>query len=99
MASTTIVTTIRIVGQRNARLRLSHEERLHAMSGPTPVSKSRNSPIGTFTLLKNGAPTVIFSPVTISLILGNTVPQSTANALASSSRLLNRKLDSRDRTL
>src|SRR4051812_35562866 len=52
--------------------------------------------MGTFTLLKNGAPTVTFVPCTHSLKMGNTVPHSTAKHDASSSRLLNRKLDSRD---
>ena len=55
--------------------------------------------MGTFTLLKNGASTEIFSPVTASEITGNSVPQSTAKQLASRIRLLNMKLDSRERTL
>ena len=55
--------------------------------------------MGMFTRLKNGASTLIFSPVTASEITGNSVPQSTAKQLASRIRLLNRKLDSRESTL
>ena len=52
-----------------------------------------------FTRLKNGASTLIFSPLMASVITGNSVPHSTAKQLASRIRLLNRKLDSRERTL
>ena len=55
--------------------------------------------MGTLTRLKNGASTVIFSPVTASEMTGNSVPQRTAKQLASRIRLLNRKLDSRETTL
>src|SRR5688572_11568975 len=88
-----------MVGQRNARFRLSIELRLHAISGPTPVRKSRNKPIGTFTALKNGASTLIFSPVAHSEMTGNSVPHNTAKQLARRIRLLKRKLDSRETTL
>ena len=50
------------------------------------------------TLLKNAVPTLIFSFVKASLITGNIVPHSTAKQLASSTTLLNRKLDSRETT-
>ena len=83
----------------NARFRLSTELRRHAISGPTPVSSIRNKPMGMFTRLKNGASTLIFSPVTASEITGNSVPHRIAKQLASRIRLLNRKLDSRDSTL
>src|SRR5260221_13446368 len=96
--SATPSTRDRIEGHRKLRRRLSVEFRRQAKSGPTPVRNSRNSPIGTLTLLKNGAPTLIFSPVTASLITGNSVPHSTAKQEASRIRLLNRKLDSRDTT-
>ena len=55
-------------------------------------------PSGTFTRLKNGAPTVICSPCTASERTGNSVPQSTEKQAASSSRLLKRKPDSRETT-
>src|SRR5580692_8185186 len=87
------------VGHRKERFRLSNELRRHAISGPTPVSSSRNSPMGMFTRLKNGASTLIFSPVTASEITGNKVPHRIAKQLASRIRLLNRKLDSRESTL
>ena len=60
----------------------------HAMSGPTPVSASSSRPSGTFTVLKNGGPTVIFEPRTHSLRIGKSVPQSTENAMPTSTRLL-----------
>jgi cytochrome c-type biogenesis protein CcmF len=43
---------------------------------------------GTFTVLKNGGPTVTLVPFTHSEMIGNTVPQSTANAMPHSTRLL-----------
>src|SRR5262249_31185085 len=92
-------TTPAASGHRNARFKLSTELLRHAISGPTPVSNNRNKPIGTLTRLKNGASTLIFSPVTASEITGNRVPHSTAKQLASRIRLLNRKLDSRESTL
>jgi hypothetical protein len=39
-------------------------------------------------VLKNGAPTVIFSPRTHSLRIGKSVPQSTLKAIPTSTRLL-----------
>ena len=68
----------------------------HASSGPTPVKSSRNSAIGTFTLLKKGGPTLILLPVTHSDSTGNNVPQRMAKHAARRTRLLNRKLDSRE---
>src|SRR5664279_1872938 len=61
-----------------------------------PVKNIRNNPIGTFTRLKNGGPTVTLLPVTHSDSTGNSVPHSTAKQATSSTRLLNRKLDSRE---
>ena len=86
-------------GQKNARRKLSTELLRQAISGPTPVRNIRNKPIGILMRLKNGASTLIFSPVTASEITGNSVPHSTAKQLASRIRLLNRKLDSRETTL
>ena len=56
----------------------------------------RKIAIGTFTLLKNGGPTVILDPVAASEIIGNIVPQKTAKQAASKIRLLNMKLLSRE---
>src|SRR5678815_2488345 len=86
-------------GHKNDRLRLSNELRRQAIKGPTPVSNSRNIPMGMFTRLKNGLSTLIFSPITASVITGNSVHQSTAKQPASKIRLLNMKLDSRESTL
>src|SRR5580704_14882115 len=74
----------------------SREVLRQASSGPTPVRNRRNSAIGTFTLLKNGGPTLIFVPCTHSEKTGNRVPQRTAKQAARRMRLLKRKLDSRE---
>ena len=52
--------------------------------------------MGTLTRLKNGGPTVTLLPVTHSESTGNSVPHNTAKQATSSTRLLNRKLDSRE---
>src|SRR5690349_9452855 len=91
--------TATIAGVRNDRLRLSNELRRHAIRGPTPVRSSRNIAMGMFTRLKNGLSTLIFSPMTASVITGNSVPQRIEKQLASRIRLLNMKLDSRESTL
>src|SRR4029078_3744795 len=68
----------------------------HASSGPTPVRNIRKIAMGTLTLLKNGALTVIFLPVRASEKTANIVPQKTAKHAASNIRLLKRKLLSRE---
>ena len=90
------VTIARAIGHRKLRRKLSSEVLRHASNGPMPVSSSRNIAIGTLTRLKNGGPTVTFVPVTHSDSTGNNVPHKTAKHETSSTRLLNRKLDSRD---
>ena len=67
-----------------------------ASSGPTPVSASRNRPIGSIHLLKNGGPTVRRSPVTASLSVGNIVANSTKNAENSRIQLFARNAASRE---
>src|SRR5271154_4866094 len=67
-----------------------------ARTGPTAVRKSKNNPIGMFTLLKNGGPTVTLCPCTQSLSTGNSVPHKTAKHETSKTKLLKRKLDSRE---
>src|ERR1700722_11210306 len=83
-------------GHLKFRHRLSMEVRRQASSGPTPVSNKRNSAMGIFTLLKNGGPTLMRLLVNHSEKTGNNVPQKTAKHAASSTKLLNRKLDSRE---
>src|SRR5580693_7103425 len=85
-----------ISGQAKFRFRLSTEVFRQARSGPTPVRKSRNRPIGMLTLLKNGAPTLILEPETASDKTGKSVPERTAMQETSRIKLLNRKLDSRE---
>src|SRR3954468_806486 len=94
--NTTATSSEMIDGIRKFRFKLSTEVLRHASSGPTAVSSNNTSAIGTFTLLKNGGPTVIFVPCTASERIGNSVPHNTANADTSSSTLLKRKLDSRE---
>src|SRR4029079_1217062 len=85
-----------IAGHRKLRFKLLVDAFRHASNGPTPVSNIRKMAIGTFTLLKNGALTVILTPFTASEITGNIVPQNTAKHAASRIRLLNMKLLSRE---
>src|ERR1700687_3064495 len=85
-----------ISGQPKLRFRLSVEVLRQASSGPTPVRNSSSRPIGMFTLLKNGAPTLMRDPENHSEKTGNSVPDRTATQETSRIRLLNRKLDSRE---
>src|SRR5262245_7468834 len=87
-----------IAGHRKLRFKLPVDAFRHASSGPTPVRNIRKIAIGTSTLLKNGEPTVIVTPLPASEITGNIVPQNTAKHAASRIRLLNMKLLSRDTT-
>src|SRR5512142_447583 len=88
--------TASTAGMVKLRLMLSHEVLRQASSGPTAVSSSKKSVIGVITRLKNGGPTVILVPCTHSLRTGKSVPQSTAKQAARRTRLLKRKLDSRE---
>src|SRR5271170_309871 len=85
-----------INGQAKFRFRLSTEVLRHARRGPTPVRNSRSSPIGIFTLLKKGAPTLILEPESASDKTGKSVPERTATHETSRIKLLNKKLDSRE---
>src|ERR1700680_4712699 len=91
------VITARTVGVAKVLASESREERRHAISGPTPIRKIKASASGALTLLKNGGPTVILTPRTASDSTGNNVPQKTAKAIPTSTRLLKRKAASRDR--
>src|SRR5271167_3807637 len=97
--SATTSTSEAMPGHWKLRRRLSAEVLRQANSGPTPVSSSRNSPMGTISRLYQSASSEILSPETASEMTGNSVPHSTAKQLASRIRLLNRKLDSREMTL
>src|ERR1700678_1507153 len=83
-------------GHAKLRFNESNEVLRQASNGPTPVRNRRNRAMGMFTLLKNGGPTLILLCVTHSDRTGNKVPQRTAKHAARRTRLLNRKLDSRD---
>src|SRR5262249_27340799 len=83
-------------GPPKFRRKLAAEVLRQASNGPTPVKKSKKSPIGRLTLLKKGAPTLILFFVIHSDRTGNIVPESTATHATSRIRLLKRKLDSRE---
>src|SRR5215470_8598206 len=83
-------------GHLKLRRKLTVEVLRQASNGPTPVKNNSSKPRGMFTLLKNGAPTLMREPVNHSENTGNSVPESTATQATSSTRLLNRKLDSRE---
>src|SRR6266511_6359931 len=78
----------RATGNRNESRRLVTVDLRHASNGPTPVSNNSERPIGSIQRLKNGAPTVIRSPRTASLNVGNIVANRTKNALNSRIQLL-----------
>src|SRR5712691_7362208 len=85
-----------ISGQPKLRFKLSVEVLRQASNGPTPVRNRSSKPIGIFTLLKNGAPTLMRDPDSHSENTGNRVPERTAMQETSRIKLLNRKLDSRE---
>src|SRR5580704_4206847 len=85
-----------INGQPKLRFKLSVDVLRQASSGPTPVRNSSSRPIGIFTLLKNGAPTLMRDPENHSEKTGKSVPERTAMQETSRIRLLNKKLDSRE---
>src|SRR5215467_2077164 len=84
------------VGQRKFLRKLSPDVLRHASRGPTPVRNSKRSPSGIFTLLKNGAPTLMRFPVNHSEKTGNKVPERIAMQATRRTKLLKRKLDSRE---
>src|SRR5262252_5474514 len=94
--ATTPITTLISSGQPKFFFKLSVDVFLHASSGPTPVRNRISRPMGIFTRLKYGAPTLMRSPVNHSEKTGKSVPESTAMQATRKSKLLNRKLDSRE---
>src|SRR5579862_6425453 len=90
------VTNAPSAGHKKLRFKLSSDVLRHASNGPSAVSSSNSNATGIFTRLKNGGPTVTFVPCTHSESTGKSVPQSTVKHATSRSRLLNRKLDSRE---
>src|SRR5579885_2057435 len=83
-------------GQKKLRFRLSVEVRRQASNGPTAVNRSNANATGMVTRLKNGGPTVTLLPCTHSDKTGNSVPHRTVKHATRNSRLLKRKLDSRE---
>jgi hypothetical protein len=75
-------------GNRTLLVNFFNVDLLHATRGHRPVRKSRARPIGIIAALKNGAPTVIFTPLTASEIMGKSVPQNTVKAIPTKSKLL-----------
>ena len=66
---------------------------------PDAGQSSSRRPSGTFTLLKNGGPTVILVPRTASDRIGNRVPHSTEKATPTQQQLLKRNAASRELTI
>src|SRR5262245_26780986 len=87
-ATTTPATSAATVGHRSARRNPAYDVRLHASSGPMPMSSSSGSPKARRKKLKYGGPTVTASPRTASDTTGKTTPQSTVRHSATSKRLL-----------
>src|SRR5262249_3460099 len=83
-------------GHRKFRRKLSFDVFRQASSGPTPVKNRSNMPSGIMILLKKGGPTLMRFLVIHSEKTGNNVPESTAMQATSKTRLLKRKLDSRE---
>src|SRR5579872_3991112 len=83
-------------GVLKLRFRLSQEVLRHANKGPRAVSRSKSNATGMLTRLKNGGPTVTLVPCTHSEIFGNSVPHKIVKQATRKSRLLNKKLDSRE---
>src|SRR6185503_14722024 len=84
-------------GNAKFRHRFRGVARRQAMIGPTPTRNSRQRPSGAFTLLKNGGPTVIFTPLTHSEITGKIVPQKIVKQMPRRIRLLKRNAASREK--
>src|SRR5439155_17448293 len=87
-----------IAGTAKFRLKLSSDVFRQESKGPNAVRTKRPRKIGMVTRLKNGGPTVTLVPCTHSDKRGKRVPHRMVKHAASSSRLLNRKLDSRETT-
>src|ERR1700690_2607516 len=85
-----------MAGNKKLRFRLSTDVLRQASSGPTAVSNIRRRANGMAARLKKGGPTVTLWPWTHSERMGKKVPQRMVKQTTSRSRLLNRKLDSRE---
>src|SRR5215203_4322515 len=73
------------------------DARLHAINGPMPVSSNSVSPSGILTELKNGGPTVIFSPLTASVMIGKIDPDKHDVVIKKCSLAAHHALESRFR--
>ncbi len=82
-------------GISKARRNFSALARPHGRAGPIPIINSKPRKTGTAIRLKYGSPTLTFTPRTASAMIGNSVPISTVNVTATSSRLFSRKAPSR----
>src|SRR4029079_1699311 len=70
--------------------------RRHAISGPIPDSSTSTSVSGTVYWSNHGGPTDAWLPVTASEISGKNVPQKITKQSPTSTRLLSRKIASRE---
>src|SRR6266478_1650092 len=89
-----------VVVTKTQSIRQTSEKNSRTPSAKTTVPASKptisSNPIGIFTLLKNGAPTLMREPDNHSENTGKRVPERTAMQDTSRIKLLNRKLDSRE---
>ncbi len=68
----------------------------HAITGPIPLSRTSTIASGTVYWSNHGGPSARRVPVSASAINGQNVPQKTTNAIATRTRLLSRKIASRE---
>ena len=83
-------------GSRKLRRALAAVALRHAITGPIPLSSTSVIASGTVYLSNHGGPSARRVPVSASAMSGQNVPQKTTNAIATRTRLLSRKIASRD---
>ena len=91
-----VATTATAIGTRTSRQSAPALTRRQASNGPIPVKSTRTIPSGAVYWSNQGVPSDDFSPVTASEISGKNVPQKTTTTSPTRSRLLTRKMDSRE---
>jgi len=92
-----IATAVRTVGSRKLSSKLFGVALRQAINGQIPIRINKANPKGALTVLKKGAPTETFTPRTASEIIGKIVPNKTAKAKPTSTKLFIKKLLSLER--
>ncbi len=83
-------------GNLKTRFADAQVTRRQASSGPIPVKRTRRIASGVVYLSNQGAASELFWPVKSSEISGKKVPQAITTVIPTSSKLLIRKIDSRE---